>query len=138
MAINEYLQALKQNWLKNDFTREFVDCDVGLRRCVYMMRNKFIALWEPISGVFKIWNRMTLEVEEVIIKMGYILNNNLSSFRYFRKEKEQKINCLYYFQQVFQGPQNHLELIFEVFEDALIYSTKHDIFIRNLTTQTVI
>ena len=77
MAINEYLQALKQNWLKNDFTREFVDCDVGLRRCVYMMRNKFIALWEPISGVFKIWNRMTLEVEEVIIKMEYILNNNL-------------------------------------------------------------
>jgi hypothetical protein len=41
------------------------------------MRNKFIALWEPINGVFKIWNRMTLEVEEVIIQMVFILNNNL-------------------------------------------------------------
>lgn len=77
MAINKYLQSLKKNWLKNDFAREYVDIDVGLRRCVYMMRNKFIALWEPINGVFKIWNRMTLEVEEVIIQMVFILNNNL-------------------------------------------------------------
>ncbi|XP_046633695.1 F-box and WD repeat domain-containing 11-B-like isoform X1 [Daphnia pulicaria] len=58
-------KALQNNWLKNDLTRDYVDCDVGLRRCVFQMRNKFISLWEPTSGIFKIWNRVTLKVEEV-------------------------------------------------------------------------
>jgi hypothetical protein len=35
------------------------------------MRNKFIALWEPINGIFKIWNRITLKLEEVTVKMDY-------------------------------------------------------------------
>ena len=51
--------------MENDLTREYVDCDVGLKSCMFQMRNKFIALWEPISGIFKIWNRITLKVEEV-------------------------------------------------------------------------
>jgi hypothetical protein len=60
--------------MKNDSTREYVDCHIGLQNCVFQMCNKFIALWEPISGIFKIWNRITLKVEEVIVKIGLSIN----------------------------------------------------------------
>ncbi|XP_046633671.1 F-box and WD repeat domain-containing 11-B-like isoform X1 [Daphnia pulicaria] len=59
------VKALQKNWLENELNRDYVDCDVGLRICVFQMRNKFIALWEPINGIFKIWNRITLKLEEV-------------------------------------------------------------------------
>ncbi|XP_046460933.1 F-box and WD repeat domain-containing 11-B-like isoform X2 [Daphnia pulex] len=60
------VKALQKNWLENDLNRDYVDCDVRLRRGVLQISNKFIALWEPINGVFKIWNRITLKLEEVI------------------------------------------------------------------------
>ena len=47
--------------MENDLTREYVDCDVGLKSCMFQMRNKFIALWEPISGIFKNLEQNNLE-----------------------------------------------------------------------------
>jgi hypothetical protein len=42
------------------------------------------------------------------------------------------------FQQVYQGPPLQFDLDFELYEHALMYSLNGHIYIRNLTTKTVI
>lgn len=59
------MQTLHQNWLECEYTKEFGDCEVGFRSRVFQLNNNFIVLWESTSGVFKIWNRMSLKLEEV-------------------------------------------------------------------------
>ena len=63
--ITYLLQALKKNWLAFEFSRESTSYMGKGDDCIFKIGNKFIAWGEYGRGVFAIWNRLSLKLEEV-------------------------------------------------------------------------